>query len=71
MAVLFLLFFGTLLKHGEDQRPSIDTMNLIIASFCLKISVPGAGEIQALDSMGSKMEPKGVGGVPSERPFQT
>lgn len=49
----------------------MDTMNLVIANFCLKISGPGAGEIQALDSVGSEMEPKGVGEDPKERPFQT
>lgn len=49
----------------------MDTMNLIISSFCLKISGPGGGELQAPDSVGSEMEPKGVGRDPRERPFQT
>ena len=60
---------------GDMERardPPGTRVNPVIPSLCLKISVAGVGETQALDSFGSRMEPKGVGGsLPRDRHFQT
>lgn len=47
-------------------------MSLVSPRFSLKASLYSwSWDIQALDSVGSKMEPKGMGGGPERQHFQT